>query len=113
MPPDFSHLIKSASNGRLKLRLLAVSYYVNGKNRTEIAKMLNVSRLSVNRWVKLYLDLGVDGLVEKPRMGRPPQLTNAQKKVLKKQVTNCLIVPKEGKLQGSDIADYIAKEFNV
>ncbi|PTO51371.1 hypothetical protein CWN94_21660 [Vibrio splendidus] len=113
MQPSLHQLIKSVSNSRLRLRLLAISYFVDGKNRTEIAKLLNVSRLSVNRWVKLYLDSGVDGLVEKPRVGRSSYLTLEQKKRLKEHITQNLITPKGKRLQGSDIAEYILKEFNV
>ncbi|WP_424416711.1 helix-turn-helix domain-containing protein [Oceanisphaera sp.] len=38
----------------MRLRLLAVSHFVDGKNRTQIAAFLKVSRNSVNNWVKSY-----------------------------------------------------------
>ena len=36
-------------NGRLRIRLLAVSHFIDGKNRTEIAKFLKISSTSVNK----------------------------------------------------------------
>ncbi len=60
MLPDFPKLIQSTSNARLRMRLLAVSHFVDGKNRTEIAIFLKVSRVSVNKWVKAYLDSDID-----------------------------------------------------
>lgn len=83
MNSDLSKLISATSNARLRLRLLAVSHFIDGKNRTEIASFLKVSRPSVNKWIKAYLDLGVEGLVEKPHTGRPSKLTTDQKIILK------------------------------
>jgi transposase len=113
MPSDLSKLINSTSNARLRLRLLAVSHFIDGKNRTEIASFLKVSRLSVNKWIKAYLDAGLDGLIEKQRSGRPSRLTQSQKKRLKNYVISNAIKPEGGRLQGSDITQFIADEFNV
>ena len=74
MNSDLSKLISTTSNARLRLRLLAVSHFIDGKNRTEIASFLKVSRLSVNKWIKKYLDYGIEALTEKPRTGRPSRL---------------------------------------
>ncbi|SHO59295.1 hypothetical protein VQ7734_05075 [Vibrio quintilis] len=62
MNHDFSHLIKSTSNARLRIRYLALAHFSQGKSRTEIALFLKVSRTSVNKWVKAYLDFGLEGL---------------------------------------------------
>ena len=67
MNSDLSKLISTTSNARLRLRLLAVSHFIDGKNRTEIASFLKVSRLSVNKWIKTYLDYGIEALTEKPK----------------------------------------------
>ncbi|MEZ8052827.1 helix-turn-helix domain-containing protein, partial [Vibrio atlanticus] len=95
----------------MRLRLLAVSHFIDGKNRTEIASFLKVSRLSVNKWIKAYLDFGVEGLVEKPHTGRSSRLTIEQKKHLKEYVTSNAIKPEGGRLQGSDITQFILDEF--
>lgn len=113
MIPDFPKLIQSTSNARLRMRLLAVSHFVDGKSRTEIAKFLKVSRVSVNKWVKAYLDFGIEGLFEKPHTGRPSRLTKEQKIQLKKYITDNAIKSTGGRLQGIDIMNYIFKEFNV
>lgn len=113
MNSDLSKLIGATSNARLRLRLLAVSHFIDGKNRTEIASFLKVSRLSVNKWIKAYLDFGVEGLVEKPHTGRPSRLTIEQKKHLKEYVTSNAIKPEGGRLQGSDITQFILDEFDI
>ncbi|WP_425439330.1 helix-turn-helix domain-containing protein [Pseudoalteromonas denitrificans] len=41
------------------MRLLGVSHFIDGKNRTQIARFLKLSRTSVNKWIKCYLDVSV------------------------------------------------------
>lgn len=59
MSHDFQKLIQSTSNARMRIRLLAVSHFSDGKSRTEIAKFLKVSRVSAKKEVKAYLDFGL------------------------------------------------------
>lgn len=113
MDHDFSKLIASTSNARMRIRLLAVSHFVDGKNRTEIASFLKVSRTSVNKWVTQYLNEGLEGLAEKPHTGRPALLTQVHLNQVKKYVTDNAIKPQGGRLQGKDIQKYIHSEFGV
>ena len=83
MNSDLSKLIGATSNARLRLRLLAVSHFIDGKNRTEIASFLKVSRLSVNKWIKAYLDFGVEGLVENLIQEDLPDSLLSKKNILK------------------------------
>lgn len=113
MDYNFSKLIASTSNARMRIRLLAVSHFVDGKNRTEIASFLKVSRTSVNKWVTQYLNEGLEGLAEKPHTGRPALLTQVQLNQVKKYVTDNAVKPQGGRLQGKDIQKYIHSEFGV
>ena len=56
MTPDFPKLIRATSDARMRLRLLAISHFIDGRNRTQIAKFLKVSRSSVNNWVNTNLN---------------------------------------------------------
>ena len=100
MAHDISKLIRSTSNARLQRKLLAVSHFTDGKSRTEIAKILKVSRRSVNIWIKTYLDSGLKGLNAKPPSGRPPKLTQKQLAQVKSYVVDNAINPEGGRLQG-------------
>ncbi|HAS8259443.1 TPA: helix-turn-helix domain-containing protein, partial [Vibrio vulnificus] len=53
------------------MRLLALAHFKDGHSQTQIAKFLKVSRTSVNKWVQIFLEEGLEGLQEKPRTGRP------------------------------------------
>jgi len=44
-------------------------------NKTAIARMLKVSRGSINKWVALFLQNGLAGPETKPSPGRPLKLT--------------------------------------
>lgn len=113
MKHDFPKLIASTSNARLRIRLLAVSHFLDGHNRTNIAKYLKVSRYSVNKWIKSYLDYGLEALDEKPRSGRPSRLTCSQREQIKDYVIKHAIKSDGGRLQGKDIQEYIQETFAV
>ncbi|PKG59060.1 helix-turn-helix domain-containing protein, partial [Shewanella sp. GutDb-MelDb] len=49
-----SILIRKEKNARMKLKLLAILHFKEGKSRYKIASYLKVSRTSVNRWVSDY-----------------------------------------------------------
>jgi len=52
-------LSRKEPNARKCIRLLAVSLFYEGGNRTNIAKRLNTARGGVNKWVLNNLNSGV------------------------------------------------------
>ena len=113
MSHNISQLISSTSNARMRLRLLVVSHFIDGKNRTQIATFLKVSRTSVNKWVHTYLHYGLGGLREKKHTGRPKSLNDKQLSQLRSFVIDSAVKSTGGRLQGKDIQEYIATEFGV
>lgn len=59
-------------------RATAVASYIEGKSVIDIAQVLGVARASVNRWLKWYNTLGLDGLRTEKPPGRPARLTQDQ-----------------------------------
>jgi transposase len=59
---------------RAKIVLLAAE----GRDNDEIAATLNTSRLTVGLWRQRFLDLGLAGLAEAPRPGRPTTVDAAK-----------------------------------
>ncbi|HAV1337272.1 hypothetical protein CGG78_09510 [Vibrio parahaemolyticus] len=47
-----------------------------------MVKFLKVSRTSINKWVQTFFEEGPEGLLEKPRTGKPPFLTSEQREQL-------------------------------
>jgi len=74
---------------KVKERILAAIYWYDGRTFTEIGKLLNRHRRTISRWVRKYdkkRDIGV--LRDKLRSGRPPNLTEEQKKDLNEIILN-------------------------
>ncbi len=113
MSSDLKKRINSTSNARMRTRLLAVSNFIDGKSRYQIADILKVSRTSVNKWISVYLNNGIDGLSEKKHSGRPSQLSQQQLLLLKEFIISNAAKPGGGRLQGTDISDYILNKFGV
>ncbi|MDC2890162.1 IS630 family transposase [Psychrosphaera algicola] len=110
---DVLALAKAEQNARKKLRLLAVYHFLDGKNRTQIASMLVVSRRIVNEWIKRYLSFGLDGLESKKQKGREPYLNEIQKLKLAKFVEKQSVSATGGRLTGERIHRYIVDNFGV
>ena len=110
---DFKTLINKEKNARMRIRLLALAHIQEGKNRTETAKFLKISRRSVNDWVRRFNDEGLEGIKDKPRAGRPCALNEKQLIQLSKFITNNSVKPDGGRLKGTAIVDYIHNEFGI
>ena len=103
---DFPSLIAKQQNGRMRSRLMALSHIKNDANRTQTAKYLQVSRRMVNEWVKRFNEKGIDGLIEKPRSGRPRALSTEQFEKRKEYVVSHAIKPDCDRLKGTLVIAY-------
>jgi len=92
---------------------MAVELFNNGKSRTEISKLLSVSRRLVNEWITKYLNGGVDALALKKSTGRPANLSSSEKERLKVFVVSHSVKSEGGRLIGQDIQEYIKNTFAV
>jgi transposase len=59
-------------------RLLAIALVLEGTPRTEAARFTGMDRQTLRDWVIRYNEEGVEGLCDRPRSGRPAQLTTTQ-----------------------------------
>ena len=110
---ELERLAKSAKSSRMRNRYLAVSHFIDGKSRTDIAKYLKVARGSVNTWVQKYLDYGVDGLLEGRHTGRPAKLSPQALEQLSHFIKENSTRANGGRLQAKDIKDYIREHFEI
>ena len=110
---DFKPLIAKETNGRMRVRLMALSHIKDGANNAQTARNLHVIRRIVNEWVKRFYEQGLKGLQEEPRSGRPCKLNNEQLTQLSEYISNNSIKENGGRLKAQTIATYISKEFKV
>ena len=67
---------KSAQALALRARIVLAAD--TGLKNTEIAERLGIAHSSVRKWRNRFAELGLDGLTDEPRPGRPRTVTDAQ-----------------------------------
>lgn len=110
---DLKPLIAKENNGRMRMRLLALSHIKGGADRAQTAIYLKTSRKAVNDWAKKFYENGLEGLKEQTRVGRPCKLTAEQLISFKEYVTKNSIKPTGGRLTGKSLVNYIKEEYEV
>ncbi len=72
-------ILESSAKSRFYFRVLAVTMALSDWKISQIAEILNVSRMSISTWVKTVDEKGFDALKSKKHEGRPPKLTVEQR----------------------------------
>jgi len=106
-------LSKGEKNPHKRVRLLAVSLFLECQNRAQVARQLKVAMRSVNNWVTRFLSEGISGLEDKPRRGKKPSLSDKQKLQLARFIAHRAKSENGGRLTGSDVQAYITEHFDV
>lgn len=95
------------------MRLLAVAHFVDGANRSQIARMLKVSRRSVNVWIENYLSQGIEGLNTRKQKGRESYLSSVQQGELSAYIDKQSQSDTGGRLTGESIRQYVILHYGV
>lgn len=66
----------------LGIKIAVLVLLLDGYRPTFLARLFHLSRMSLTRWVHRVNRQGVAGVVEKPRPGRPTQLTSRLRRQL-------------------------------
>lgn len=77
-PINLKALIAQETNGRMRIRLFALSHIKDGAYRTQTTKYLKVSRKVVNDWARKFFNDAIEGLKEKTRSEHRSKLTTTQ-----------------------------------
>lgn len=71
---DFFELAKKEKHPRVRLRLLALGHFKNGKKAKEIGEFLDVGQDALREWRTRFSEQGLAGLREGHRSGAHPRL---------------------------------------
>ncbi|WP_165820446.1 IS630 family transposase [Microvirga sp. KLBC 81] len=71
---------------RAALRLLAIANALEGMTRAEAARLAGMERQALHDAIQRFNTEGPDGLHDRPRSGRPEQLTPGQQAALKAHI---------------------------
>jgi len=110
---ELKRLAKTEKNSRTRIRYIAVTHFVEGKSRAQIARYLKVARGSVNTWVINYLNSGVEGLQDATHYGRPPRLSLQQQAILIKFVEKASHTDSGGRLKAKDVQQFVIDKFDI
>lgn len=83
---DLRRAARQSKDSDQARRLLALALVLEGAPRTAAARAAGMDRQTLRDWVIRYNAEGVDGLRDRPRPGRPAQLTDEQMAALARLV---------------------------
>lgn len=104
-------LIKKEKNVKIKERLQAVLWRLKGETYTTIAENLNKQNVTITEWVKSWNRAGYDGLIDKPKPGRPQTLTMEEERKLLETVNQSKRIT--CKILKFKIEDEFGKELTI
>jgi transposase len=81
-PQDLRHAAFSAATPRQARRMHAIANAIEGMARKEAARLADMSDQALVDAIKRYNAEGMDGLMDRPRSGRPSKLDAEQQKEL-------------------------------
>ena len=70
---------RGESDRRVARRILAIASALDGMSREDAARSAGMDRQTLRDWVIRYNEHSLDGLVDRPRDGRPPKLDVEEK----------------------------------
>ncbi|MBD3212669.1 MAG: helix-turn-helix domain-containing protein, partial [Candidatus Lokiarchaeota archaeon] len=115
--PDHDNLVKlykKERNHKLKERYHALFLMREFKNCTTIAELIKKSRKTIQTWVKLFNEEGLEGMVPNTPPGRPSRLSEEQEEQLREDISKH---PRKlgyefSNWEGKNVSHHIEKVFD-
>src|SRR2546427_7852944 len=84
--PTLDTYLKQTKEARVFRRAQAVREVVKGQRLQTVSDALHLTYSALRKWVHRFAHQGIQGLVDRPRPGRPPKVTCALAKHLDRLV---------------------------
>src|SRR5918911_3124112 len=84
--PTLDTFLKQTKKARVFRRAQAVRNVVKGQRLQTVSDTLSFTYSALRKWVHRFASQGVQGLVDRPRSGRPPKVTCALEQHLNRLV---------------------------
>ena len=85
-PARLRALARRERNPRTATRMLAIASAPEGRSRAEAARLAGTERQALRDAVVRYNAAGLDGLHDRPKLGRPPRLNEGEQAALAARV---------------------------
>ena len=101
--------------GRVSHRVLAIRDILMGRIRNWVCQQYGISRETLRHWVSRYNAMGVEGLYDRERSGRPPMLSGKKLVQLKQRISVAPDPEKDGitRWRCVDIQRILREEYDV
>lgn len=108
-------IAEQESNVWLGIRIAACLLILKGWTSSQVAELFDVSRQSVVQWIHRLNMLGIAGLEEKPRPGRPVRLDARVQKQLEKALMKspCEVGLSRNRWDGRSVTEYLQREHGI
>jgi len=75
---DLNVAAQAAPTKQSHIRLMAIRALLLGIWHAQVAALFSQTRQTLSHWINRFNEQGIDGLIERPRSGRPPKITPEQ-----------------------------------
>lgn len=110
---DFSLLAKKEKHARTRIRLLGLDHLKKGKTARETAEFLCVHENSVKRWLKSFVDNGLEGLKEKIGRGAKRKIPKNQEEAFRSSILELQANRNGGRIRGSDVLKLMKEKLGI
>jgi transposase len=109
---DFKATYRLEQDGRIKVKLLALHHFQNGKTIRDVSELVLSDEKTVGLWIKRFVDFDYEGLIEKPGRGRKPRLQPQDEEPFKIELDREQENRNGGSLTGTDIQTILEDKFD-
>ena len=111
---EIAALIRRQRDARIRQRLIAIKFMLQGLNIPEVARRMDISERPLRKWVHRFNERGPEALCDAPRYGQPPKLKGRQVEDFKRRVREG-ITSKDNtcSLNGKDLQQILKTEFGA
>ncbi len=111
---EIAALIRKERDARVRQRLIAIKFILQGLHIPEVARRMDVSERPLRKWVHRFNEQGPIALCDAPRSGHPPKLKPKQVEKFKKRVRKG-ITSKDNTCSpnGKDLQRILRNEFGA
>ena len=85
-PTELRARARRERNPRTATRMLAIAHALEGLRRAEAARLAGMERQALRDAVIRYNQEGLEGLRDRPKLGRPPTLTDGEQALLRAKI---------------------------
>lgn len=110
---DFDQLARKESNRRRRIRLLALAHLKEGKNSSEVADALRVTRHAVMRWRQWFATGGTECLAGVPHTWSTQRLPKAQEETFRQALDQLQAQRGGGRIRGEEIRQLLSEQFHI